>query len=67
MVDEIGHGNLFSQSYTAVMEDTVKEAFAASGINFVAKNYAMGDYPSGKSCTVSPMCVLVLIKNTTSY
>jgi len=49
------------------MEDTVKEAFAASGINFVAKNYAMGDYPSGKSCTVSPMCVLVLIKNTTSY
>jgi len=36
-----GRGNLYEQSYTAVMEDTVKDAFALVGIRFVAKNYAM--------------------------
>jgi len=41
-----GHGNLFSQSYTAVMESTAKDAFRKLNINFVAKNYGMGGYVS---------------------
>lgn len=41
-----GHGNLFSQSYTMVLEATAREAFRTVGINFVAKNYAMGGYVS---------------------
>jgi len=40
------HGNLFSQSYTAVLDSTVKEAFETLGIKFIAKNYAMGGYVS---------------------
>jgi len=41
-----GHGNLFSQSYTKVMEDSVKDAFAAVGVDFIARNYAMAGYTS---------------------
>lgn len=35
-----GHGNLCSQSYTAILEETVQHHFEASGIQFRAKNYA---------------------------
>lgn len=42
-----GHGNLYAQSYTAILQDTVERAFESVGINFVAKNYAMGQYSSG--------------------
>ncbi len=42
-----GHGNLFSQSYTAILQDTVESAFASLGIQFIAKNYGMGQYSSG--------------------
>ena len=42
-----GHGNLFKQSYTKVMEDTVKGAFKAIGIDFQGRNYGMGGYSSG--------------------
>jgi hypothetical protein len=41
-----GHGNLFSQTYTAVMENTARDAFRRIGINFLARNYAMGGYVS---------------------
>mmetsp|Transcript_7710 Transcript_7710/g.11021 ORF Transcript_7710/g.11021 Transcript_7710/m.11021 type:complete len:630 (-) Transcript_7710:48-1937(-) len=41
-----GHGNLLEQSYTAVLEDTVKDVFASLGIKFIARNYAMGGYVS---------------------
>lgn len=41
-----GHGNMFNQSYTAVLEQTVKPAFKALGINFVGRNYAMSWYQS---------------------
>ena len=41
-----GHGNLLSQSYTAVLEDTVKEAFASLNITFIGRNHAMGGYKS---------------------
>ena len=41
------HGNLFSQSYTAILQDTVESAFRTLGINFQAKNYGMGQYSSG--------------------
>jgi len=37
-----GHGNLFNQSYTHTMEAMVADAFAAAGLTFVGKNYAMG-------------------------
>jgi hypothetical protein len=42
-----GHGNLYSQSYTAILQDTVEKAFNALGIEFIAKNYGMGQYASG--------------------
>lgn len=42
-----GHGNLFDQSYTAVMGRTVQDAFASLGVAFQAKNYAHGGYTSG--------------------
>ena len=41
------HGNLFAQSYTAVLQDTVQDAFQALGIKFSAENYGMGQYSSG--------------------
>ena len=40
-------GNLFNQSYTATVERYASMAFQAVGLNFVAKNYAIGTYPSG--------------------
>lgn len=42
-----GHGNLFNESYTAVMESHVRPVFEAIGINFEARKYAMGGTPSG--------------------
>jgi hypothetical protein len=41
-----GYGNLFNQSYTAVLERTVRPAFQAMGLNFVARNYGMSWYNS---------------------
>lgn len=38
------HGNLYQQSYTAIMQQYAKPAFKAVGLEFVAKNYAMGAY-----------------------
>lgn len=38
------HGNLFNQSYTAVLENAVRPAFKALGINFIGRNYAMSLY-----------------------
>lgn len=42
-----GHGNLYNESYTAYMEGAVKEVFAAVGIDFQGRNYAMGGMSSG--------------------
>lgn len=42
-----GHGNLFDQSYTAVLGRTVQDAFASLDVKFAAKNYAHGGYTSG--------------------
>ena len=36
-----GHGNLFRESYTKVMEAAVSGVFAASGLELEARNYAM--------------------------
>ena len=41
-----GHGNLYSQSYTAILEETVQHHFEALGIQFLTKNYATGNYNS---------------------
>ncbi len=41
-----GHGNTYSQSYTAILEKTVTDAFATAGVRFVATNHA-GDVWSG--------------------
>jgi hypothetical protein len=37
-----GHGNLYNESYTAFFERGVKPIFEAIGIEFEARNYAMG-------------------------
>jgi hypothetical protein len=37
-----GHGNMWRESYTAVMERAVKDMFATVGLNFIGRNYAMG-------------------------
>jgi len=37
-----GHGNLFNESYTAFMERDVKDIFGSIGIDFLARNHAMG-------------------------
>jgi len=37
-----GHGNLFNESYTAFMERDVKDIFGSIGIDFQARNHAMG-------------------------
>jgi len=42
-----GHGNLFSQSKTHVLEEMASKAFSAAGLNFIGKNYAMGGMGSG--------------------
>ena len=41
-----GHGNMYNQSYTAMLDDTVSEAFHSLGIEFVARNYGMSMYSS---------------------
>lgn len=42
-----GHGNYFDESYTAVLESTVRSVFAAAGIEFEGRNFAMGGTASG--------------------
>ena len=42
-----GHGNIFNESYTAVMEDAVGDIFGSIGIDFEARNHAMGGTASG--------------------
>ena len=37
-----GHGNLYNESYTAFMERDLSPIFAAIGIEFEGRNYAMG-------------------------
>jgi hypothetical protein len=41
------HGNFWRESYTAVMARGVQDIFAACGIDFVGRNYAMGGTSSG--------------------
>jgi hypothetical protein len=41
-----GHGNLFNQSYTAVMEKALVDIFGSIGIEFEARAYAMGGTPA---------------------
>jgi hypothetical protein len=36
------HGNLYNESYTAIMEQDLKEIFGSIGIEFEGRNYAMG-------------------------
>jgi len=48
-----GHGNLFNETYTAYMERDLKDVFASIGIDFEARNYAMG---GTASATIISMC-----------
>lgn len=41
------HGNLWRESYTAVLERTVKDLFSSVGLNFIGRNHAMGGTSSG--------------------
>lgn len=49
-----GHGNLFNQTYTFTLEESVKPIFESLGITFFGKNYAMGGM---KSAPESALCM----------
>jgi hypothetical protein len=42
-----GHGNLYNESYTAVLERDLLQVFPKIGLDFEARNYAMGGQASG--------------------
>jgi hypothetical protein len=42
-----GHGNLYNQSYTAVLEQRLRPFFHRLGVQFVGRNYAVGGASSG--------------------
>jgi hypothetical protein len=41
-----GYGNLFNESFSSVLEQATHDVFAAVGINFVVRNYAMEFFSS---------------------
>ena len=41
-----GHGNMFNQTYSSILEKTVRPIFDQLGIEFVSRNYGMGWYNS---------------------
>lgn len=41
-----GHGNLFNQTFTSIIEQTVTDVFKSTGIKFEGRNYAMGGFGS---------------------
>jgi len=49
-----GHGNLFHQAYGNIIEQSLKGVFGSLGINFNAKNYAMG---GTKSAPETALCM----------
>ena len=55
-----GHGNLFSQSYGAVLEASLQPIFEALGIHFYAKNYARSAVDSGPQFA---MCMNAIFGN----
>jgi len=55
-----GHGNFFNQSYAAVMERAAAPLFAAVGLKFEARNYAMGAHRSGPELA---MCAAAIYGN----
>ena len=48
-----GHGNLYNETYTAYMERDLKVIFGSVGIDFEARNYAMG---GTSAATIVSMC-----------
>jgi hypothetical protein len=51
------HGNLFNESYTAHIERNLQPLFASLGIDFEARNYAMG---GTRWVLIVDVCVLVV-------
>jgi hypothetical protein len=49
-----GHGNLFNQTYTYVLEQSMKPIFETLGITFFGRNYAMGNT---KSAPENALCM----------
>jgi hypothetical protein len=47
-----GFGNDPGNSYTSMMDDTAREAFAAVGLNLVAKNQGIYNFPSGPALSL---------------
>jgi hypothetical protein len=47
-----GFGNQEGQSYTSMLDDTAREAFASVGVTLVAKNYGMYNSPSGPALAI---------------
>lgn len=51
-----GHGNMYSQSYTNILEEMMKPVFDSVGITFIARNHAMagiGSAPELSLCMES--------------
>jgi uncharacterized membrane-anchored protein len=53
-------GNFLDETYTAVMERTVKSIFRAVGIDFVARNYAMS---AARSAPEAAWCIEEIFGN----
>ena len=47
-----GFGNHLGNSYTSMLDDSVKDAFAAVGLKFVAKNHGIYNFPSGPALSL---------------
>ena len=37
-----GHGNLYNETYTAFLQEDLKEVFGSVGLDFIGRNHAMG-------------------------
>jgi hypothetical protein len=47
-----GFGNDPGNSYTSMLDDTARDAFAAVGLHFVAKNQGIYNFPSGPALSL---------------
>lgn len=59
-----GHGNLYNETYTAFMEQDLKQIFGSIGIEFEGRNYAMG---GTKSAAEMAMCWKEIFGDDTDF
>merc|ERR1711862_537913 len=51
------HGNIFNESYTSLLQDTVYESFQAINLQFMSCNYAMGGMSSSPELSLCEQSV----------